>query len=236
MQELFNTFIQTTSSLITCFIYFIPPIFIWIIKTYIPKKIDSRINISLQEKKSEFTKLEYNAQLYCQTQHKVFHKLSNLLLIAHSNVINMRGVHKKPLFYDMTKDDIKIYLKSEIFLNSTKDEILSLWEHNKQKAIDILNRNLELTQLIRIENSMIKARNYLFKKQIYVPDDIFNMSLNILNDCHELYIYYSEPPYKYPNQDIDHYTKKTKELRDGLELSITNLTQSMKNYLKRGTI
>lgn len=46
---------------------FIPvfiPFAFWFIKEYIPKQIELRIQEKLQSRKSEFTKLEYNFQLY----------------------------------------------------------------------------------------------------------------------------------------------------------------------------
>ena len=139
---------------------FIPvfiPFAFWFIKEYIPKQIELGIQEKLQSRKSEFTKLEYNFQLYTQKQHKIFLEFHQLYCEAKGRIMYLTGVQSLPNFQTYTLKDLEIWFDQQklVFLETDKKSILTLFETNKSASINKLHTLIDKMNERLAQNSLI---------------------------------------------------------------------------------
>lgn len=220
---------------------FIPvfiPFAFWFIKEYIPKQIELGIQEKLQSRKSEFTKLEYNFQLYTQKQHKIFLEFHQLYCEAKGRIMYLTGVQSLPNFQTYTLKDLEIWFDQQklVFLETDKKSILTLFETNESASINKLHTLIDKMNERLAQNSLINAHNFALENVLYIPDDIFDLSQILFEDLNKYRVYYGEREHKQNIPNIHEHIQQQHQIRDNIQNNFAEITKKIKIHMKKGSL
>lgn len=208
----------------------------WMLKTKIKfeidrsiKEYDHKLLVITEQTKSHLARQQQDFSLYNTKRHEVYLKFHQLLLEANGKLMGLRGVCKIPDYKQFSKDEIKEWLNQNQFIEEDKQNIINLWDSDRDEAENLLYKVLTLINGVKANNAIIEAHNMLINYQLYISDKICDISLKIINDMICL---------------LDHYRSvalpdvilldKQQILRGSINDQIKQLTQQMKTELRRG--
>ncbi len=224
--------------------YFVETIFIFtctsfvFVKWFLPKIIDTIIQEKLATHKYELAKLEYNFQLYTQKQHKIFLKFHQLYGEAKSRVLYLTGLQSWPDFSKYSRQDIIEFMNKQKIkiLESTRRKILDYYDKdNKKLAVDELNKLMSIINNNLAENSIYNAHNFALENQLYIPDEIFNLSQDLYEELFKFKILYGEEQ-KQRDENIKDYLTNFHESKDKIENLYVEITKKLKEHMQKGSL
>lgn len=129
----------------------------------------------------------------------------------------------------MNKQKIKI-------LESTRRKILDYYDKdNKKLAVDELNKLMSIINNNLAENSIYNAHNFALENQLYIPDEIFNLSQDLYEELFKFKILYGEEQ-KQRDENIKDYLTNFHESKDKIENLYVEITKKLKEHMQKGSL
>lgn len=122
--------------------------------------------------------------------------------------MRLRGNIRTLNYSNAGKQDIQHFMEERLFTIKDREEILGLWDTDKPEGIRKLKERLERIKYNEAEEQFINANNYFILNQFYFSEDLAEITRELLEKVHELWLNY-DPDYRYYN-DADFM----KELRN----------------------
>lgn len=207
-------------------------------KYFLPKIVDGIIQQELTRRKYEFEKLEYNFKLYTQKQHEVFLKFHQLYGEAKARNLYLVGLQSWPDFSTYSRQDIVEWMDRQELkvLDATRTKILSYYDTgNESLAVDELNKLMTIINYNLAENSISIAHNFALENQLYIPDEVFNLSQEFYNELFSFKIKYADMKNQ-KNEKIEDYLKGLKDSREKIEDIYVEITKKLKEHMQKGSL
>lgn len=207
-------------------------------KYFLPKIVDGIIQQELTRRKYEFAKLEYNFKLYTQKQHEVFLKFHQLYGEAKARNLYLVGLQSWPDFSTYSRQDIVEWMdRQELkILDATRTKILSYYDSGyKNRAVDELNNLMTIINNNLAENSTSIAHNFALENQLYIPDEIFNLSQELYSELFDFKIKYADSRNQ-KHENIEEYLNGLKESKEKIENLYVEITKKLKEHMQKGSL
>lgn len=225
------------NNILVFLLLFISSSFIFV-KWVFPKILDGMIQEELAQRKYEFAKLEYNFKLYTEKQHEVFLKFHQLYGEAKARNLYLVGLQSWPDFSTYSRQDIVEWMdRQELkILDATRTKILSYFDTgNKRLAVDELNNLMTVINNNLAENSTNIAHNFALENQLYIPDEIFNVSQELYSELFDFKIKYADSRNQ-KHENIKEYLNGLKESREKIENLYIEITKKLKEHMQKGSL
>lgn len=207
-------------------------------KYFLPKIIDGIIQQKLERCKYEFAKLEYNFQIYTQKQHEVFLKFHQLYGEAKARNLYLVGLQSWPDFSTYSRQDIVEWMDRQELkvLDATRTKILSYYDTGcKKHAANELNKLMTIINDNLAENSTNIAHNFALENQLYIPDDIFDVSQELYSELFDFKIKYANSRNQ-GHEKIKEHLNGLKESREKIENLYVEITKKLKEHMQKGSL
>lgn len=213
----------------------LPGVF-YCIKIFLPKFIDERVQLQIEEIKHQNKKAEYRYELYTQKQHEVILNLHRMLGETKGMIASMSGLHYTTDFSDFSTRDFEEWYNRQPLKMIDKEyyEILSNLENKDYQKVNELvytfinQKNYNLTY-----NKLVETKNYFLKNELYIKKEFCETINDLQFSMTQFYFYYCNPDNKRCNGDDD--TKKQIDLREHIDQCYSTITEEFRNYLEKGS-
>ena len=225
------------NNLVEFLLLFIPSTFV-VVKWLLPKILDGMIQQKLERCKYELSKLEYNFKLYTEKQHEVFLKFHQLYGEAKARVLSLAEFQFKPDFSSYEREDIlKLLDNKELnILEGQKKKILDYFDSGyKSGAVNELNNLITDIDNNLAQNSIYIAHNFALENQLYIPDEIFNLSQDLYEELYKFKLLYAVQR-KARDEKIEDYLNGLKESREKIENLYIEITKKLKEHMQKGSL
>lgn len=185
---------------------------------------------------SNFVKFDLNRRekdfsLYSSKRHETYLLLHQAILEAKSAVMSQRGYIDFPDFNRYSFSEIKSWLDKHHFADIEKNIVLNLWEKDKKEAVKKANELEILLRYYDADRAVIKAKNTMLDYQLYLSEEIFLCSDQLISDIGKLNI-----NYRPSDLDFDHVKlhKESEEIKIRINDEFKDITEKMKAELQTG--
>lgn len=183
----------------------------------------------LEVTKFDLNRREKDFSLYSSKRHETYLLLHQAILDAKSKVFSLRGGTTVPNFYVFSFSEIESWLDEHSFVDSQKKSVLNLWEKDKFEAVKKAN---ELVKLIRENNASVavnKANNIMLDYQLYLSEEIFSLSDELISNIYRLSINYQSS-----DDNLVKLHKESEQIKKEINDEFNEITQKMKAELQKG--
>ncbi|PEZ05549.1 hypothetical protein CN326_13880 [Bacillus sp. AFS018417] len=179
-----------------------------------------------EKQKLDFQRKIHDFGLYSSKRHEIYPELYKQILIAQSYILSLRGLKSVPTFVEYDSDDIKEYLGQRKVLNGKINEIVEMWERDKERAIKEVNDYMKIIEIQEAKYELSKAREQLWKNELYLSQSVCDAAQQLVKNLSSLLINYEfyEPSLRQENQ----------RLTEAIQQNIVDLKDKMQEELAIG--
>lgn len=112
--------------------------------------------------------------LYTTKRHEVYPELYKLILIADGNIRGLVGLRSVLTFEEFNREDLENYLKEKNVVQGKKNELLSLWDADKDRGIKKMKKYLRLLEIHQAKLTFHEAKNYFLMSELYLSERVSN--------------------------------------------------------------
>lgn len=145
--------------------------------------------------------------------------------------MSQRGYIDFPDFNRYSFSEIKSWLDKHHFADIEKNIVLNLWGKDKKEAVKKANELEILLRYYDADRAVIKAKNTMLDYQLYLSEEIFLCSAQLISDIGKLNI-----NYRPSDLDFDHVKlhKESEEIKIRINDEFKDITEKMKAELQTG--
>ncbi|KGE17552.1 hypothetical protein [Paenibacillus wynnii] len=182
-----------------------------------------KLNVHTENLKFDLQKKIHDYSLYSVKRHEIYPQLFKLLLIAEGNIRSLFGFRRVLTFEEFNKADIKIFMEGREVVEGKQELILSLWDNQKNNAIEELKAYLKVLDIQDARKSLVEAKNYLLFSELFLSENVALKSDEVFQSL-AMILAYSEFPTPGDYRERD-------QLNSGLNEVIAELNKQMKKDL-----
>lgn len=183
----------------------------------------------LEVTKFDLNRREKDFSLYSSKRHETYLLLHQAILDAKSRVMSLRGYTTFPDFRKLSLLEMEEWLDKNSFIDVQKCSVLDLWEKDKTAAV----KNAVKLEILRRQNkanvAISKAKNTMLDYRLYLSEEVFSCSNELIADLGGLYI-----NYKLTGLDAARVHKESEELAESIDEKFNEITKKMKVELQKG--
>lgn len=185
-------------------------------------------NAKLEKQKHILQKKIQDFSLYNEKKHLCYSELYKLMKEAQGHIFGLKGLISRPSFDDYNKDDIESYLNEIGTTQKVVNDVVDLWEVNKDKAIKKVREYEKLRDLTLAKNALIKAKNFWLLNELYFIEDTSDKLDEYFQKLNELYINYShiEEVSRIENREIK------KEVEDKFNVLKARMKDELSSFIE----
>jgi hypothetical protein len=181
----------------------------WGLKLYVERIVSGRVDTAFQKQlESHKHELEVAADtarfqlqerlaefsLYVAKKHQVAAELYALFRIAHGRIYGLSGLRMELTFEEFNRDDISEYMTRNEVPKGKQDEILTLWDADKARAIESLRPYLRMLDIQWAVKGFAEAKNCAYKNELYLSDEAIARMNDLIDRLSELLAVVEHPP------------------------------------------
>ena len=131
-----------------------------------------KLDVLTEQARYDFQKKLANVGLHVARRHRSYAEAYRACRVAHGLIANQRGLRKYPTFEEYNRDDVVAYLTARDAPKGFIQEILAMWETDRQTAKSRLGPYARMLELQGAENAFIKAKNELYLNELYFSETV----------------------------------------------------------------
>lgn len=221
--------------MLICFV----PVSTYFVKIMLPKIVDERLQLQLEQVKHQNKRSQFRYELYTQKQHEVLLNIHQLYGEAKGYIAALTGLYNVPDFTNYTVTEFNEWLARQTFqmLDCDKAPIYTALQiKNYQKANELINNFIITSDYHLACNKLIDAHNYFLSNKIYIPVKLTN-KINELDKClNEYLVKYCKPERLLGSNLTEAELQELFVLKDKVNFIYNEMTDDFRNYLETGDI
>jgi len=210
------------------------------ISHYFDKKIkgyEHDLNLKSEQAKFDYQRKIQDFNLYTTNKHKSYIELYDQLLKAYGAVTTLTGLIYIPTFEEYNNNDLLKYLQERKIPEGKIDDILNLWDRDKEKAKKEIFKYDHLRNVMLAKNNLQEAQNIYWRAQLYFSEDVINKTKIVIDKLWKIQIYEQNilnPQTRDMYREESSIIKEIGAAREELPKKLDMLIKDMKRELSVG--
>ncbi len=194
---------------------------------YVKYRYSKKLNEECEKLKHDLHKDAINAQLLINEHHKITSEIWYLLMIADGAIGGLSGIRRAPTYHEFTEQDFEVLFESRGVAHGQREKVLCMFRSDRNSGIKEWQKYERIMELNHARVALTKARNEIYLKELYLPENMASKGHDLIKLLNELLIAYEYEDV--PGGAVEY--KEIKALKDKITQQLTVLKNTMKKSL-----
>jgi len=168
----------------------------WLLKIFVERLVSGRVNTEFAKQiathkhelqlAADALRFDYQRQLsdfnlFAVKKHEIAGQVYEKFRIAHGRVRGLTGLSSQLTFEEFNGADISRYMATRNIPMGKQDEVLALWEKDRDAALADLRPYLRMLDIQEADRAFSEAKNAAYSNELYMPNVVIERMNDLIN-------------------------------------------------------